>query len=110
MKSSRPIKKVEIIAASVEVKKIIKMLEDIEVSGYTLIRDVEGDGDRGRRLADELTDVFSNSYFIICCTEEKADLIADKVQPRLKKFGGACIVSDGVWVRHRAERKETDEP
>ncbi len=108
--ATRPVKKVEIIAATVEVRKVLELLEELGVSGYTLIREAEGMGDRGHRLADEVTDVFTNSYIMVCCTPELAERISHRIQPRIKKYGGACIVSDAVWVRHRDERSERDEP
>ena len=106
----RPVKKVEIITATVEVRKILKMLEELGVSGYTIIRDAEGMGDRGRRLADEVTDVFTNTYIMVCCTPELSEKIGDKIQQRIKRYGGACIISDAMWVKHRPERSDTDEP
>ncbi|MDX1971192.1 MAG: transcriptional regulator [Candidatus Sumerlaeia bacterium] len=106
----RPIKKVEIICASVEVRKILTALEKLEVSGYTLIRDAEGMGDRGRRLADEVTDVFKNSYILVCCSPEMAEKISQKVQPSLKKFGGVCLVSDAQWIRVGEDHPERKEP
>lgn len=110
MAEMRPVKKVEIITASIEVKKVLALIEEAGASGYTLIRDAEGSGDRGKRLADEITDVFTNSYIMVCCTEEVANKIGEMVQKRISKYGGACIISDAVWVRHRPQRSETDEP
>ena len=105
----RPVKRLEIVAATVDVPKVLKLLEELKVSGYTLIRDAEGMGDRGRRLADDMTDVFSNSYILVACSEELAVKVAKRVQPILERFGGVCLVSDATWIRHR-EREEGEEP
>jgi len=106
----RPVKKVEIVAASVEVRHILEMLEQAGASGYTIVRDAEGSGDRGKRLGDEVTGVFTNTYIMTVCTPELAATIAERVQPMLVRYGGICLLSDATYVRHRPERSATDEP
>lgn len=106
----RPVKKVEIVAASVEVRRILEMIEEVGASGYTMVRAAEGMGDRGHRMADEVTGVFTNTYIMTVCTEGLAATIAERVQPMLKRYGGICLISDAIYVRHRAERTERDEP
>lgn len=97
----RPVKKVEIVITSVDLKKLLKKLDQLGVSGYTVMRDVEGKGDRGERLGDELTNVLSNSYVMVCCTEPVAEAIAKEIQPLITRIGGMCLISDAIWVRHR---------
>ena len=96
----QPVKRIEIIMDSTGLGKIAKILETVGVSGYTVIRDVTGSGDRGLRPGDELTDVFKNTYVMTACPEEKVQQIVDAIRPVLKRFGGVCLVSDAQWIIH----------
>jgi nitrogen regulatory protein PII len=94
-----PIKKVEIITNSLEIPQVLKILEKIGVSGYTLIEDVAGKGDRGRVIND-LDHTLTNGYVISVCTAEQEHELVEEIRPILKKFGGVCIVSDAKWIAH----------
>ncbi|NJM10521.1 MAG: transcriptional regulator [Synechococcaceae cyanobacterium SM1_2_3] len=96
----QPVKRIEIIMDFPELAKIVKILDGLGISGYTVIRDVTGSGDRGLRSGDELTDVFKNSYVMTACPEEKMQEIVDAIRPLLKRFGGICLVTDAHWVIH----------
>jgi len=87
-------KKVEIVTDSLELEKVVAILDREGVSGYTIVRDVVGKGRRGVRRGDLLTDAMNNSYVITVCAEEKLAGIIKGLRPILKKFGGICIVSD----------------
>lgn len=94
------IKRIEIIIDSLGVEAIIAILKAQRVSGYTIIRDVAGMGDRGQRMGDELTDVFKNSSVMIACQDEKLAALVEAIRPQLKEFGGICLVSDAIWIKH----------
>ncbi len=96
----KPMKKVEIVIDSVHLSKVLDILEKAGVSGYTVVKDVLGKGERGLMAADELTDVFKNSYLFTVCSEENAQRIAEDIKPLLKKVGGVCLISDVVWITH----------
>lgn len=95
-----PMKKVEVVIDSVHLNKVLEILEKQGVSGYTVIRDVLGKGERGIMAGDELTDVFKNSYIFTVCTEEVAKRVAESLRPLLSKVGGVCIISDVLWLVH----------
>ena len=88
--------KIEIITDSLEVESIAKLLDEIGVSGYSIINDVVGKGSRGVRSGYELTELFKNSYIMVVCDEKEMDKIVEAIRPIIKKFGGVCIVSDVV--------------
>jgi nitrogen regulatory protein PII len=96
----QPVKRIEIIMDFPELGKIVKVLNDLGVSGYTVIRNVTGSGDRGLRPGDELTDVFTNSYVMTACPAEDMQKIVEAIRPLLKRFGGICLVSDAHSVIH----------
>ena len=93
-------KRVEIICDTVEVKNVVKLLEVVGVSGYTIIRDVVGKGGRGSRRGDDLTDVFKNSMILTVCNPEQIPDVVDAIRPILKRFGGICLISDVHFVIH----------
>lgn len=89
-----PAKKVEIVIESIKTKKIISILEQLKVKGYTILQEATGAGSHGKYDAEELTDVFKNTYFIIVCAETKSFELIEKIRPILKKYGGICYTSD----------------
>ncbi len=93
-------KKIEIVCDTLEVKNVVKLLEAIGVSGYTIIRDVVGKGGRGIRRGDDLTDVFKNSMILTVCNAEQIPEVVDAIRPILKRFGGICLISDTHYVLH----------
>ena len=96
----KPVKRIEIIIDSLDLKPCLKELEDMGVSGYTVIRDVIGNGDRGSRSGDMLNDTMKNSYILIACDASQVGMITEKLRPKLKKFGGICLISDAQWLLH----------
>ena len=95
-----PVKRVEIIVDELEMPKVLKLLDDAGVSGYTVIKDATGKGDRGLREGGDLTGVFANSYVMTACPGEKLELIVQSLRPILKQRGGVCLVSDAQWIVH----------
>lgn len=95
-----PMKKVEIVTDLLELTTISRALEELGVSGYTIVRDVTGHGGRGRRTGDDITGVFQNSYVMAVCTPELAERIVEMIRPILKRYGGIALVSDCLWVKH----------
>ncbi len=96
----KPMKKVEVVIDSIYLSRVLEVLEKTGVSGYTVIRDALGKGERGIMAGDELTDVFKNSYVFTVCSEEIARKIAESLRPLLKKVGGVCLISDVLWLTH----------
>ncbi len=96
----RPIKRVEIITDTVEMNAVVRVLERHGVSGYTIVGDVIGKGERGMRLGDELSGVFQNSYLLTTCEPEQIEALIEAIRPILQRRGGVCLVSDAWWVRH----------
>ena len=91
-------KKIEIIIESIYLNRLIELFDRKEITGYTIIRDVEGKGITGIKSADEITDVFSNNYVFTVCDEDKLMNIVEDIRRFIKKYGGRCIVSDVSWV------------
>lgn len=94
------IKRIEIITDAIEMREVRRVLERLGIAGYTIIRDVEGQGVRGARTGDDLTDVFKNSYLLTTCEPAQVESLVEAIRPILKKRGGICLVSDAQWVIH----------
>ncbi|MDZ4788748.1 MAG: P-II family nitrogen regulator [Blastochloris sp.] len=89
-----PYKKIEVITSAVELGTIEKKLHKAGITGYTIIRDVIGSGNRGRHAGDELTGVFTNVYVLIACPPSNLDKVVEAIRPIIKIHGGVCLVSD----------------
>ncbi len=95
------IKKVEIIVAYLELARLLELLQKEGLAvGYTVIKEAVGSGGRGERTGDGLSGELTNSYLLIACSEDEAQRIVEIVRPMLKRFGGLCLVSDALWVKH----------
>ncbi len=91
-------KKVEVIIESIYINRFLKLLTKYEITGYTLIKDIAGNGSHGLKTADDITDVFSNNYIFTVCEEEKYLCMQEDIRSFIKKYGGKCIVSDVMML------------
>lgn len=91
-------KKVEIIIESLYINRFLNLLTKYDITGYTLIENIQGCGSHGLKTADEVSDVFSNSYIFTACEEEKYLNMQEDIRSFIKKYGGKCIVSDVMML------------
>lgn len=96
----KAVKRVEIVTDAIELDRVLELLGQSGVSGYTVIRNVEGKGQRGVRSGDDLTRVFQNSYVLAACTPDEVARVVAAVRPVLQRVGGMCLVSDAHWLLH----------
>lgn len=90
------VKRIEIMASSFELNKILKGLEKSGIPGYSVIRNVAG-----RSLQGTVSDDFSsldNVYVIAFCSPGQIDAVTENLNPILNKFGGVCFVSDAMQM------------
>lgn len=95
-----PVKRIEIIIDAFELPAVLKLLDAAGVSGYTVIKDATGKGERGKRSGGELSGAFINSYVMTACPPEQVAAVVETLRPVLKRFGGVCLVSDAEWLIH----------
>jgi nitrogen regulatory protein PII len=92
------VKKIEIIANSFELGKILEGLEKSGVHGHAVIRNVSG---RGLREGNEDLDMtmLDNVYIVAFCAPEHIKTVVENIRPLLNKFGGTCYISDVMEIR-----------
>ena len=79
---------------------VLSILEQVKVSGYTVIKNTSGKGDYGIAYSS-LDFEFTNSYIMTVCTDEtQLNRLVELITPFLKKFGGICLVTESQWVVH----------
>jgi nitrogen regulatory protein PII len=91
------VKKIEIIANSFELSKILDKLHKAGVRGHAVIRNVVGSGLREGKEDLDMT-MLDNVYIIAFCLPDRIDLVVENVRPLLNKFGGTCYISDVMEV------------
>jgi nitrogen regulatory protein PII len=94
----KKMKKIEIIIESIYLNKVLDLFKKREITGYTIIRDIEGSGGHGLKPADQFSDILSNNYIFTVCEEEKLEEIREEIRSFIKKYGGKCIVTDALML------------
>ncbi|NJK49430.1 transcriptional regulator [Candidatus Gracilibacteria bacterium] len=94
------VKKVEIIINSLYLEKALAILDNIKVSGYTIIEDTSGKGDRGVSCSALDCDFSSHYIMTVCTNEQQLNTLLEQFTPLLKKVGGICFVIDAKWISH----------
>lgn len=93
------VKKIEIIANSFELGKILEGLERSGVHGHAVIRNVAGKGLGGRAGEDLDNTMLDNVYIIAFCMPEQVKPVVENIRPLLNKFGGTCYLTDAMEIR-----------
>jgi nitrogen regulatory protein PII len=94
-----PVKRIEIVADSVELGKLIEALEKGGISSYTVIHNVSSKGIRGTAFDDSAVTMLDNVYLIAFCAPDKIKPVAEAIRPILNKFGGSCWISEVMEIR-----------
>jgi len=96
----RPMKRIDIVVDSLHLSQALDALRGAGASGYTVRPDAEGRGDRGDRLADELSGVSTNSHVFLAVEPDQVETITAAIGPLLSTYGGICLVGDCLWLEH----------
>ena len=92
------VKRIEIIANSIELSKILDGLDHAGVHGHAVIRNVAGKGLRGSSEDLDMT-MLDNVYVLAFCAPEQVEQVVEAIRPLLNKFGGTCYLSDVMEIR-----------
>jgi nitrogen regulatory protein PII len=91
-------KRIEIVVDEESLRELTRLFREAKVQGYTIIKGAGGLGSRGERNPDDYVFEDENAVMVIACEEAQAEKIINMLQPRLREFGGMCIISDCQWV------------
>ena len=92
------VKRIEIIANSFELHKLLEGLDHAGVHGHAVIRNVEGQGLRDDSEDLDMT-MLDNVYIIAFCMPDRVKTVVENIRPLLNKFGGTCYISDVMEIR-----------
>lgn len=92
------VKKIEIIANSFELGKILSSLDKSGVHGHAVIRNVAGTGLREGNEDLDMT-MLDNVYIIAFCMPDLLKPVIENITPLLNKFGGTCYISEVTEIR-----------
>ncbi len=92
-------KRIEIVVAKESLNELVDLLREARIRGYTVIKKAGGLGSRGQRDPEDYSLEEENAVMVIACEDELAERLIMLLYPRLKEFGGMCLVSDCRWVK-----------
>jgi nitrogen regulatory protein PII len=96
----KPVKRIEIITGPIEFRGLVTALESAGVTGYAVVRNVLGKGDQKVNSWDSLSSEVENLMVVTTIPAERLTTLVETIRPVLAQFGGACLVSDAMWVIH----------
>ena len=96
----KSVKRLEIITGPIEFRQIVTVMEATGMTGYAIIREVLGKGDKKVDSWDSLTSEVENLMIVTTIGEDRLQELVEAIRPILKRFGGSCLVSDAAWVIH----------
>jgi nitrogen regulatory protein PII len=94
------VRRIEIITPSVELRKVLELLDSLHVKGYSILRNVSGKGDRGTTACDIDLDGACNDYVLAVCDDEQEKQVMKAMRPILQRYGGVCLSSEAKWLLH----------
>lgn len=92
-------KRIEILVDTPLVPRIIKLVKEVDISGWSVIKIASGGSRDGRWDHDEVTGAASKSIILMIANEEKADQFTDKVAPLLESHGFLITIGNVAVVR-----------
>lgn len=94
----KKMKRMEIVINEEWLDDLLIMLRDASVRGYTVVKRAGGYGSTGERDPHDYSLEEPNAIIVAVCEEDQAENFIMMIYPRLRGFGGVCIVSDCQWT------------
>ncbi len=96
----RHMKRLEIVVDTLHLGRLLTKLRDAGATGYTVLPNASGFGDRGDQRADDVSGVSTNSLVLLAVPLDSAPVVIEAARAALRKYGGICLVSDCQWLEH----------
>ncbi len=88
-------KRLDLIFGERELDELLKLLEAVEVPGYTVMKHVTGRGPERIVSEDmEFTGLGANAHVIVFCEQDVLEKLSQKIKPLLNYYGGIAYVSE----------------
>jgi nitrogen regulatory protein PII len=95
-----PVKRIEILTGVQELPLVEQALKRQGITGYMILRDVQGKGDRRLESVDLLTGESQSRLIMTTCPPADIDDLVEALRPILSRYGGDCVVYDAACVIH----------
>ncbi len=92
------VKRIEIIANSFELGKLIDALEKSGIHSHSVLRNVAGKQLRSGQEDLDRT-MLDNVYIVAFCVPDLISSVVEAIRPLLNRFGGTCHITDAMEVR-----------
>lgn len=92
-------KRIEILVDTPLVPRIIRLVKQVDISGWSVIKIASGGGRDGRWDHDEVTGAAAKSIILMIANEEKSAQLADAVAPLLESHGLLLTIGNVDVVR-----------
>ena len=79
-------KRIEILVDTPLAPRIIKLVRDVDISGYSLIHVDSGGGRHGNWQHDDITDAASKTILLAVASDAKANALMEKLVPILDSY------------------------
>ena len=84
--------KIEIILQSAYFNKVLKIFDELQISGYTAIEIIRGKGTKGGEIfASGSIPVYKNLLIFLICEEREKDPLLEKIVPIVRQAGGLVV-------------------
>ena len=94
------VKRIEIVVPEFLVDDVVATLARHALDAFTVVRGVAGRGGRGEQDGRSGESTFSNALLIVSAAPERAGAFLEELRALLKRYGGVCLVSDAMSLRH----------
>lgn len=87
--------KLEIITEAIELKRVLRILDECNVRGYSILPNVMGRGSKGGvRSGGDLSDILNNVLIVTVDEPNVIQTVVERMQAQLANYAGIMIVSD----------------
>lgn len=91
--------RVEILVDLPLVGRTLSLLEDCEISGYTVLPTLSGSGAGGHWTEDRVTEAEGKVMIMVLTTLEKSDRLIEVLTPLLEVYGLVVVRSPAEVIR-----------
>ena len=89
--------KLEVVVESVQIKKVLDILRKENISGYTLIEQVAGKGNKGGEVDfSSIGGIYKNSYLFTVADREPIEQVIAQLEPIMRDYSGVVYMSE-TW-------------